>query len=262
VVGPGGFLGTQQYESLDPFLFLAMYSGPTLGALLMIALVDGRAGFRELRARLFRWRVGGRWYAVALLTAPVPILALLLPISLVSPGFLPGLFASGDKASLLLLGVTAGLATGLCEELGWTGFALPRMRRRFSVLVSGAIMGLLWGAWHFPLFSSGDPSSAVPRMLVVAGLLFTVLPAFRVLMVWVYEWTESLFVAVLMHASLTASTLIFQPAEVAGGRALAYNLVLTAALWTIVGLVAVGRRRATGRDVLARSAGAPKERST
>lgn len=246
VLGPGGFLGTTEPpESVLPLLFLAMFTGPSLAGVLMTGIVGGEAGFRELRSRLFRWRVGARWYAVALLTAPVMIVAVLLPLSLASPGFLPGVFVSGDRASLLLIGTVAGLATGFLEELGWTGFAVPRLRLRHGVLGTGIVVGLLWGAWHFPLFAGGDPSGAVPRVLAVAGLLFTVLPPFRVLMVQVYDRTGSLLVTMVMHASLTASTWILQPLEVAGMRALTYNLVLAAALWAVVAALATGRRGAT-----------------
>lgn len=235
VVGPGAFVGAAEPpESLLPLIFLAMYTGPSLAGVLMTGIVGGKAGFRELGSRLLQWRVGARWYAVALFTAPALILAVLLPLSLAAPGFLPGVFASGDRASLLLIGAVAGLATGFFEEIGWTGFAVPRLRLRHGVLGTGVVVGLLWGAWHFPLFAGGDPSGEIPRVLAVAGLLFTVLPPFRVLMVHVYDRTGSLPVTMLMHASLTASTWILQPLQVAGARALTYNLVLATVLWALV----------------------------
>ena len=62
---------------------------------------------------------------------------------------LPGIFTSTDKASFLLFGIAVGLGAGFFEELGWTGFAVPRLRRRYGVLTTGLIVGVLWGAWHF-----------------------------------------------------------------------------------------------------------------
>jgi membrane protease YdiL (CAAX protease family) len=53
-----------------------------------------------------------------------------------------------DRAAVRLAGVAAGL-TILLEELGWTGFAVPRLRRRYGVLTTGLIEGVLWAAWHF-----------------------------------------------------------------------------------------------------------------
>jgi membrane protease YdiL (CAAX protease family) len=129
---------------------------------------------------------------------------------------------------------------GIFEELGWTGFAIPRMRLRYGVLATGLIVGVLWGAWHFPLFSgSGSSSGALPPALYLVVLLFSVLPAFRVLMVWVYDRTESLLVAILMHVSLTASTLILMPLATSGVTAVTYDLVLAAVLWVFVAAVAV-----------------------
>ena len=73
--------------------------------------------------------------------------------------------------------------------------------------------------------------------------LFTFLPAFRVLMVWVYDRTGSLLVAMIMHVSLKASTLILQPLDVAGMRALTYDLVLAAALWLLIAALAMANGR-------------------
>lgn len=86
------------------------------------------------------------------------------------------------------------------------------MRLCYSILGTGLIVGLLWGAWHFLAFfvgvsnSAGNPSAgAIPLVLFLPAILFTFLPLYRVLMVWVYDRTESLLVAILMHASLIAS---------------------------------------------------------
>ena len=251
VVGPGGIPGTpEQTERLFPFAFLAMLAGPSAAGILLTGLVHGTAGFRELSSRLLRWRAGARWYAVALLTAPLLATAVLLALSLSSPTFLPGIFVSDDKASLLQLGIVVGLGAGFFEELGWTGFAVPRLRLRHAVLATGLIVGAPWGAWHFLVnvwassTSSGGLSLAVYLPLVLLSLLVGVLPAYRVLMVWVYDRTGSLLVAMLMHASLTASSLILRPLAT-GARLWAYDLVLAAALWVVVAAVTVGRNRGT-----------------
>jgi membrane protease YdiL (CAAX protease family) len=240
VVGPGGFLGTKEpSDELLPLVYLAMIAGPSIAGILLTGLVYGGAGLREFLSRLLRWRVGTRWYAVALLTAPLLMTAVLLTLSLTSPLFLPGVLASDAKASLLLSGIAGGLLAGIFEELGWTGFAIPALRRRYGVLTTGLSVGLLWGAWHFPLFSgSVSDSGAVPPAVYLSVLLFSWLPPFRVLMVWVYDRTGSLLVAILMHVSLTACTLILQPLAT-GVQAVTYDVALGAVLWVVVAAVAV-----------------------
>jgi len=247
VVGPGGIPGTTaQAETLLPFVVLAMFPGPTIASILLTGLVYGKVGLRELLSRLLRWRVGARWYAVALLTAPLLVTATLFALSLTSPVFLPGILNTSDKASLLLVCIAYGLGAGFFEELGWTGFAVPKLRLRYGVLATGLIVGLLWGAWHFltNFWGSGDSTGAFTLALFLPAQLFAVgvLPAYRVLMVWAYDRTGSLLVAMLMHASLTANWLILMPPAISGVPFLTYYLVLAATLWVVVAAVAVANR--------------------
>jgi membrane protease YdiL (CAAX protease family) len=251
VIGPGGFpMTAEQFEALGPLVYLAMLIGPSAAGLLLTGLVEGRAGFRELLSRLFRWRVGARWYAAALLTAPLLATVVLLALSLFSPEFLPAIFTADDWLALLLSGIAAGLVVGFFEELGWTGFAVPRLRLRYGILATGIIVGLLWGAWHFlPFWKSDTFSGALPLILLLARL-FSWLPPYRVLMVWVYDHTESLLVVILMHASLVFSTLALPSMELSGVPLLTWLLVWAAVLWGVVGVVAmaVGGYRAVTAD--------------
>jgi len=249
--GPGGIRGVSaQSDPLFPFVYLAMLAGPSVAGILLTGLVHGRAGLREFLDRLLEWHVDARWYAVALLTAPLLITATLLILSLISPTFLPGILTSPDKASLLLFGIAVGLGAGFFEELGWTGFAAPALRRRYGVLTTGLIAGGLWGAWHFlvVVWGIGSSAGALPLALFVPLDVFSFLPAYRVLMVWLYDRTGSLLVAMLMHASLTASMLILGPLALSGGLLLTYELAFAGALWVVVTAVAV-----TGRPLSRRA---------
>jgi hypothetical protein len=73
--------------------------------------------------------------------------------------------------------------------------------------------------------------------------LFSFLPAFRVLMVWVYDRTGSLLLAMLMHASQVVCTLILAPLVIAGLPLVTSNLVFAAALWVVVAAVALANRK-------------------
>src|SRR5829696_5273797 len=152
VVGPGGFpaANKEQFETLFPIAILAMVAGPSVAGILLTGLVYGKAGLRAFLSRLLKWRVAARWYAVALLTAPLAFTAVCLMLSLTSSGFLPGILTTSDKASVLLMGIFAGLMAGIFEELGWTGFATTTLlgRMRYGVLATGLIVGVPWAVWH------------------------------------------------------------------------------------------------------------------
>jgi len=257
--GPGRIPGTaEEIAKIFPVAYLATVAGPSLAGVLLTGPVGGRAGFRELLSRLLRWRVAARWYAVALLAAPLSVLATLLALSLLWPEFLPGVLANGGKASASFLGMglggVAGLAifNGFAEELGWTGFAIPRLRLRYGVFATGLTAGLLWGAWHFAsnIYMSAASAGAVPLALFMAALLFSFLPPFRVLMVWVYDRTGSLLVAMLMHASLDFFWLISTPTGIAGAPLATWYVAWAILLWLVVAAVALATRGQLSRQPL------------
>jgi membrane protease YdiL (CAAX protease family) len=247
MIGSTGIPATkEQLNAQLPVAILAMLFGPSIAGILLTGLVNGRAGFRELLSRLLKWRVGARWYAVAILTGPLVLMVVLLSLSLTSPIYLPGIFASDNKMSLLLSGIVGGVITGIFEELGWTGFAVPKLRLRYSILSTGLIVGVLWGAWHIlsnDVWAIGVNAGALSPAIVltVSGLsfLFGQLTPFRLLMVWVYDRTGSLLVIMLMHASLTAGTLILGPLVISGAPLLVYGLLMAVAMWVVAAVVAV-----------------------
>jgi membrane protease YdiL (CAAX protease family) len=252
IVGPGGFLETTSTSPSFALVGFASILGPSLAGVLLTFLMDGRAGWRDLLTRLRRWRVGVRWYAVALLTAPAVTTLTLLALSLTSPAFLPGIITSEDKASLLLTGIAIGLLVPVFEELGWTGFATPRLRRRHGVLGTGLAMGLLWGTWHLPLFAASAASSGgIPPALFMAAMLFAWLPPYRVLMVWVYDRTGSLLLAMLMHMPIVVSQYVLNPEAISAEQMFMSLIATGAALWLVVGVVALanGGRITRDRDV-------------
>ena len=82
VGGPGGIPGSsEQVETLMPLVLLALFAGPSVAGILTTGLVSGGAGLRELLSRLLRWRVRARWYAAALLPAPLIVTTVLLALS-------------------------------------------------------------------------------------------------------------------------------------------------------------------------------------
>jgi len=225
----------------------------------LTVLVSGTAGLRGLISRLLKWRVDGRWYAVALLTAPIIETTVLLVLSRISPVFLPAIVTRDDRAALLVSGIAIGLAGGFVEELGWTGFAIPRLTTRYGVLGTGLIVGPAWGAWHLlqMWWVGGTSSEALPLTLFLPLFFLSAvatLMAYRVLMVWVYDRTGSLLVAVLMHASYIFSTLFVLAPPTTGVPFLTYSGVFAVALWVVVAAVAMDNGGQPSRQPLRRAA--------
>ena len=251
VVGPRGFPGTAtQFDALMPLVVSAMLAGPSVSGILLTGLLSGKTGLRQLFSRLLKWRVGLLWYVAAIAPAPVLAAAVLFSLSLPSPALTQG------TAAVLISGIVAGLTT-VFEEVGWTGFAVPRLRTRYGAFVTAINVGVVWGTWHLlqTLWVGGAYAGELPLALFVS-LYFVSgvaqLTAYRVLMVWVYDRTDSLLVATLMHGSLTASTIfLFAPAAT-GARFLAYMWVLAAALWIVVAAVALAQSGQVSRQPLGR----------
>jgi membrane protease YdiL (CAAX protease family) len=169
--------------------------GPALAAVIVAALTDGRPGLRDLLGRLVRWHVGARWYAVAL------GLPMVLALTAAGLHFLLGAQTSVDIGGLAVLNfVVFVLIVG--EEMGWRGYALPRLLAKRSALAASLIVGVLWGAWHLPtFFVPGAPQYGLP----FSAFVFLTM-AYSVLFGWVYVHTEgSVLVATLLHGAINLS---------------------------------------------------------
>jgi membrane protease YdiL (CAAX protease family) len=253
----GAFPNTkEEFASLQPRFIPAVLGGPSVAGMLLIAVLYGARGFRELAQRISRWRVSAGWYAIALVVGPLVLIGVMLALSAFSEGFLPSIFLAPDKVSLLIGGIVAGLVVGFFEELGWTGFAIPRLRLRYGVFATGLIVGVLWGGWHVflnAIYVSRAYSAGLPPTLFVAarglGDMLGLLPAFRVLMVWVYDRTGSLLVVMLMHAGLTATTIITDAPGMAGAGIVVYDIVSALAMWAVVGIAALALRGEFSRSM-------------
>lgn len=255
IVGPGGFLATTSTSPSFALVGFTSLLGPSLAGVLLTSFVGGRAGWRDLLARLRRWHVGAHWYAVALLTAPLVTILTMLALSLTSRAFLPAILTAEDKAGILLSGIAVGLVVPAFEELGWTGFAMPRLRQRHGILATGLIMGVLWGAWHLPLFAGSAASpGAIPPVLFMAAMLFAWLLPYRVLMVWVYDRTQSLLVVMLMHVPIVVGALVLN-AEAASGEQMFVSIIANGAgYWLVVGAVALANHGHLAQDQGVRAA--------
>lgn len=172
--------------------------GPTVGAFAVTAAIEGRRGVLRMLRRYVQWRAGIGWYLFVLVGIP----AIIILATLVVPGavasyqpILGSLLAAYPMAFLL----TVFLGGPLGEEPGWRGFALPRLQDRFGPLRGSLLLGVVWAAWHLPLFWTGVWTPPTVANVV----MFTVMiVALTVIMTWVYNHTAgSLLIMILMHAS-------------------------------------------------------------
>ena len=252
--GPDHIPGTkEQAEKLFVPALLIMFAGPFISGILMNYLIDGKEGLRKLLLRFLRWQAEGRWYAIAIFTGPILVATLLFGLSLFNHEFLPGIVTAKDKIGLMIFGVAWGvIGGGLFEETGWTGFAVYQLRKQHSILSTGLIVGILWGVWHFMIafWAVNYLAPAGSWTMFVASFVafyLLALPAYRVLLVLVYDRTGSVPVIMLMHAFLSASTLIFQPSS-SGEIAFVWNLVLGIILWIIIVTIVATNRKHVSQE--------------
>lgn len=187
---PGQFMAFfGELTDTSPVYFLAV-AAPTISATILTAMREGRAELRALYARLVHWRFGIEWYALVLvgipvlgwliawITGPEPRFDLSTPLRLLTILF-----------SLLISGP-------LGEELGWRGFALPRLLERFRPFAASLILGVIWGLWHLPsFFISGVVQSQLSLPVFLIGAL-----VMSILVTWMFQHTGgSVLIAVLFH---------------------------------------------------------------
>ena len=218
-----------------PLTFVTMLLGPAVASLTLTAFLEGKEGLRSLARRLLRWRVGARWYSSALV-AP-SLLALILGwLSRWSPHFAPALATGASTRALVTTAIVAGLGAGVFEELGWTGFATPRLLRRHSWLGAGATLGLVWAVWHvLPDFLG---RAVYGRWWTLhMGEWIVALVGFRCFMTWIYARTESVPLAMLLHATFTGGQVLLWPTPGWPSAEPVWYGIFAVALWIVVGLV-------------------------
>lgn len=224
---------------------LFIYS-PFLVGVLVTAIADGRGGLKTFFSRIVRWRVGLRWYAVALLTPPVLYL-LAAGLNVLSGAEIATNIQwpawSEFIAQILIISF---FMIALGEEPGFRGFALPRLLVGRSAFAAGLVLGVLHAIWHLPLFLGGDVITILATILIIVSG--------AVINTWLFNHTNgSVFLAMLLHTSIDAVSgdggllkLLFSGADLERQAVLqAVVYVGMAVLLPLITGRELGRKRAT-----------------
>lgn len=181
-------------------IFVVAVAGPTIAASILSFVRGGWQGLRALYAQWTTWHFGLPWYALLLLGIP---LVNYLITWVAGSGPTPKLSTPARLLGFLLLQFVLG---PLGEELGWHGFAFPRLLKRFSPFVASLVFGIIWGVWHLPaFFLAGLPQSdlGIPVFLVRATFL-------AILATWIFLRTgRNVPSMVLFHFMLNVSLDLF-----------------------------------------------------
>ncbi len=180
------------------WLFAPIAWGTMIAGLVVVA-ASGRGVWAWIRQVIPRRSVGFQWY----------LAALCVPLFLTQSGHLVGWLLGhsvdvvdpiefiGDFLFVLLL-------AGALEEFGWRGYLQQRLQGRWSALVVGLLIGLLWALWHVPIVAGGGLGYDGNEWLA----LFLVLPMFSIIMAWLYNSTRGGLIFVMgFHAMVNASPL-------------------------------------------------------
>lgn len=223
-------LGTPREGPLalgGPVFLLGVFA-PGLVAIALTVGASGRSGVARLLAGITRWRVAGRYYAFAALLAAASRLAAAALLGLATgewsplgPTPLPLLIA----AAVLSAPVQAG------EEVGWRGYLLPRLASAVGLGPASVVVGLIWAAWHLPLFfiaGSGSDGQSFPVYAL------WVVP-WAVALAWLYWRTGgSLLLAMLLHAAINNTSGVVPAAPTIPGPVLGWHA--TPVAWTSIAI--------------------------
>lgn len=159
---------------LDFLLILGSWM-PNIAAFIVLGLIIKRkGGIKALFKGWLKWRMHPGWYLMAL----TPVLFGFITIFIFQwiYGYSPSTELFADPAELMALLVLITITGAMGEELGWRGFALPRLQLRMNALSASILLGIIWALWHVPLWLAGLGFEAIPYWAyLLIGVSFSIM---------------------------------------------------------------------------------------
>jgi membrane protease YdiL (CAAX protease family) len=205
--------------------FLLMVPGPLWAAIIVTSITDGGSGVKRLLRKFTIWRVGWRWYLVALGLGPLVGL---------TATYVNVWFGAPDPTAILIAAIPSTLllfATRLInpmdgpmqEELGWRGYALPWFQERYQPLIANLILGVIVAGWHLPWVWQGK----LPLFALLGTIAYTIVAA------WVCNNTKG---SVLLPLITHAADGLIRPGFT-GADLTRFYMLYVAAWWIVVGVI-------------------------
>jgi membrane protease YdiL (CAAX protease family) len=225
----GGIASSRPRFFVSGSLLLIGSFAPSVVAFGLTALGEGAFGMRALLLHLFDWRVAVRWYVLSISYPLIILVAAYVAHRVITGVWLP---LSHPRWLAIVSSIVLSMPVRASEEIGWRGYALPRLSKEFGLRKASLALGPIWACWHLPLFfvpGMGSYGQSVPMfVLEVTGL--------SVAFAWLYGKTNgSLLPVILMHSAINEVFAILpRPKTSANPLAFSADLILwliTAIAW-------------------------------
>lgn len=218
-----GISGPKRFDDsvIPGILLLAGTFAPALCGLMLTAYAEGKPGVMSMLSRMLQGGVGLRWFLFAILYMPIIKGMVALSYRLATGTWPP---FGHESALVIAAAILFSTPVQAGEEIGWRGYALPRIASRLGLGWASVIVGLIWGVWHLPLFfwpGSDKYNESFP--LYVAGVI-----AFSVAIAWLYGHTGgSLLMTMLMHSAFNQTIGIVDDRLASGEKPFALGAALS-----------------------------------
>ena len=205
--------------------------GPLIAAVIVALLAGGRHELWALLRQLGRWRVHPLWYVIALL-GPFVLAGLTAALAVAAGAPVRGTGDYTNWRAITFFFFSTVIIVGLFEEVGWRGFALPRLQLRLNAIWAALVLGVLWALWHLPELIS-DPTGQRPPVQFLLWAL-----ALSVIFSWLYNSTNgSLPIVIICHAAIDTAGRFMLPEFVGDGYQLVWWFMV--ALYVLVAVIVI-----------------------